>query len=472
MSNFVQVNVISHSKNSLGSCYEHNVERKKDGEDLPHLLDESNCLGNETITFAYSIVSSGTYEENLKNYYSKQSKSNNYKDLKDSFDFLENLRLEQLQNENRKDYQTKHLIEFEVGLSEEKAKEYISSGIDINEGFKQYMNDLKAKFGMNTLQISIHKDEGYIDKDNILHHNIHAHFIVHNYNFEQKKAILSNFRKKDYRQLQTLAQKSFNSVGLDFRRGLSKFQTKLKHQKRNDFILNKQNQELKILQKDLLQKNQEIKDLYTLLNSQKNQLKELRLQFEKDSNIYKMLSLNIKNLTSEEQSKREEFRQLDSKIKELKNQVQKEEEIIQDDLEYANEIKSYFKTYLKENTSKSKDNKYYINNINDFYKSLIDNFYNVSNLDLKLEKLEKLKNENSILKSHLEKSKLDNQSLNEHLKKLDLLNLKIKDLIDKKDILEEENYTLKSYLKDKNLEKDYQIYTRNLNLQNTYEIER
>ena len=68
---------------------------------------------------------------------------------------------------------------------------------------------------------------------------------------------------------------------------------------------------------------------------------------------------------------------------------------------------------------------------------------------MKLEKLEKLKNENSILKSHLEKSKLDNQSLNEHLKKLDLLNIKIKDLIDKKDSLEEENYNLKTYLRDK-----------------------
>ena len=470
MSNFVQVNVISHSKNSLGSCFEHNVDRKKDGEDLDHLLDESDSLGNETITFSHIVVSSGTFEENLRNFYAQQTKSNNYQDLKNSFDTLENLRLEQLKNENREDYQTKHLIEFEIGLSEEKAKEYLSLGIDINQGFKQYINDLKTKFGMNTLQMSIHKDEGYIDKDNILHHNIHAHFIVHNYNFETKKAILSNFRKKDYRQLQTLAQKSFNQVGLDFKRGLSKFQTKLEHQKRNDFILRKQNQELKTLQKDLQQKNQEIKDLYTLLNSQKNQLKELRLQFEKDSNIYKMLSLNIKNLSLEEQSKREEFRQLDSKIKELKNQIQKEEHIIQDDLDYANEIKTYFKTYLKENTTKSKDNKYYINNINEFYKSLVDNFYNVSNLDLKLEKLEKLKNENSILKSHLEKVKLDNQSLSEHLKKLDLLNSKIKDLIDKKNILEEENYNLKIYLKDKNLEEDYQNFTRKL--EHNFEFER
>ena len=114
MSNFVQVNVISHSKNSLSSCYEHNVERLKDGEDLPHLLEESNCLGNETITFSHIVVSCGTFEENLRNFYSQRTKSNNYSDLKNSFDTLENLRLQQLKNENREDYQTKHLIEFEV----------------------------------------------------------------------------------------------------------------------------------------------------------------------------------------------------------------------------------------------------------------------------------------------------------------------------------------------------------------------
>ena len=57
-----------------------------------------------------------------------------------------------------------------------------------------------------------------------------------------------------------------------------------------------------------------------------------------------------------------------------------------------------------------------------------------------------------ILKAHFEKSKIDNQNFNNHLKELDLLHLKVKDLINKKDSLEEENYTLKSYLKDKNLE--------------------
>ena len=77
---------------------------------------------------------------------------------------------------------------------------------------------------------------------------------------------------------------------------------------------------------------------------------------------------------------------------------------------------------------------------------------------------------NQKIQSHLEKAKLDNESLTQHLQKLDLLNLKIKDLIDKKDILEEENYSLKSYLKDKNLEEDYQIFTRKL--EHNFEFER
>jgi hypothetical protein len=107
-------------------------------------------LGNETITFSHIVVSSGTFEENLRNFYSTISKSNSYQTLKDNFDYLEKLRLEQLKNENRKDYQLKHLIEFEVGISGEKAKEYLNnSGIDINEGFKQYVNDLKTEYFTN-----------------------------------------------------------------------------------------------------------------------------------------------------------------------------------------------------------------------------------------------------------------------------------------------------------------------------------
>ena len=51
-----------------------------------------------------------------------------------------------------------------------------------------------------------------------------------------------------------------------------------------------------------------------------------------------------------------------------------------------------------------------------------------------------------------------------------LLNIKIKDLIDSKDSLEEENYNLKIYLRDKNLEEDYRNFKRNL--EHNFEFER
>ena len=55
---------------------------------------------------------------------------------------------------------------------------------------------------------------------------------------------------------------------------------------------------------------------------------------------------------------------------------------------------------------------------------------------------------------------MENETLKVQLKKIDTLNVKIKELISKKDLLEEENYNLKIYLKDKNLEEDYTNYTR------------
>ena len=99
--------------------------------------------------------------------------------------------------------------------------------------------------------------------------------------------------------------------------------------------------------------------------------------------------------------------------------------------------------------------------------------YKIDDTNIKkfLKALEKLEeHQHQIFLEDLEKAKLDNQSLNEHLKKLDLLNSKIKDLIDKKNILEEENYNLKIYLKDKNLEEDYQNFTRKL--EHNFEFER
>ncbi|MGD9625471.1 MAG: hypothetical protein AB7U51_12550 [Arcobacter sp.] len=468
MKDFIQVNCSSYSKSSLKSCFKHNVQREKNGEEIDYLLNEDNRLGNETTTFSYHVVSSGTYAENLRNFYATISKSNNYKALKDSFDFLENQRAEILKSENKKDYQTKHLVEFIVSLSEEKAKEYLDNGIDINIGFNQFSKDLEEKFNLNPLQISVHKDEGALDKENNVKHNIHAHIIAYNYNFIEKKSILANFKKGDFRQLQTLAQKSFNSVGLDFRRGVSKFKTKKVHLDRNDYILKKQNSELKHLRIEIENNQKKSKELYTLLNQQKNQLKELRTSFERDSNIYKMLSMNIKNFQQQEQQKREEHRILDEQLKVLKEKTKKQTHKIDDIEKFKKEIKEDLKEYLKQHTTK-KDNKYFINNINSFYLNLVETFEFVSNLDIKIDELNDLKNKNEELYQNLQKVNSANINLKDELKKIELLNVKIKNLIDTNYKLENENYQLKSFIKDKNLEEDYKEFmNRSLDLNDDF----
>ncbi|MGE3592051.1 MAG: hypothetical protein AB7G52_06120, partial [Arcobacter sp.] len=209
-------------------------------------------------------------------------------------------------------------------------------------------------------------------------------------------------------------------------------------------------------------------DLYTLLNQQKNQLKELRTSFERDSNIYKMLSMNIKNFQQQEQQKREEHRILDEQLKVLKEKTKKQTHKIDDIEKFKKEIKEDLKEYLKQHTTK-KDNKYFINNINSFYLNLVETFEFVSNLDIKIDELNDLKNKNEELYQNLQKVNSANINLKDELKKIELLNVKIKNLIDTNYKLENENYQLKSFIKDKNLEEDYKEFmNRSLDLNDDF----
>ena len=107
MNNFISVNATTYNKSSLNANYEHNVERKKNGDDIDYLLEESDKLSaNQVQTFGHSAVSSGTYAENLRNSSAQSiSKNNDYSTFKANFDYLENERLKQLKEEKRSDYQ-------------------------------------------------------------------------------------------------------------------------------------------------------------------------------------------------------------------------------------------------------------------------------------------------------------------------------------------------------------------------------
>jgi len=414
MKDFISVSLMTHSKDYISQVESHNINR----EDIDYLLDEEDRLGNYSESFSpvedvvqIVNVSAGTYAENLRNFYANYQASS--RTLKDNLDFLESVRKSQQKEKGFKDKQKKHLIEFSVNLSEEKTKEYLKNGVDIKAGFQQYVKDLK-KMGIHTLQLDFHTDEGSY-KNNALHYNFHAHIVAYNYNFETKKAIASNFRKKDYRKLQTLAQNSFKAVGLDYKRGYSKFITNKVHLRRDEYIYEQKKKEKNLL----------FKEITTL---------------QKD-------------------------------LLELKSKVELEEINVQDYQKWNEEIKSGLKDFIKSHTIKN-DNKYQIKSIKSFYDELVDLVDYVSNFDIKLEELEKVSSTNQILKAKIESLTKEKEQFLKALEKLKLYESKIKSLIDKKDTLEDENYQLMQYLKDKELEDDFKSFISNLKKYNLNDIGR
>lgn len=429
MKDFLNVNLTTYNKNYLDIAFEHNENRTKNGAEIDYLLKVEDRLEN------FSLAYNDFYE-------------------------LENKRLERLKENGKEDYQQKHLVEFEVNLSNEKIMEYINNGIDINEGFKQLVKDLESKFNIKTIQLNVHKDEGHYKDDQAIY-NIHAHILAFNYDFENDKAIISNWKKKDFRDLQTLASNSFKIVGLDFKRGISKFATKKEHLERNDHIAEKQRNEIRKQIIELQNKNKETKELYTFINKQKQELLELRKEFAKDSNTYKVLSLNIESLKIEDKKHREEYKELEKNLKNINEKIGIQTIKIDDIENYKIEIQNDIKEYLKQNITK-KDNKYTINNIKDFYEDLVNTIYTASNLDLKLEQNNKLKNEKKDLIQKVENLENEKETLKSKVLENEKYKEKFTKLEYKFDQLENENKELKEYVNKKNLQNDFNNYKNNL----------
>jgi hypothetical protein len=130
MKNFVSVNLVTYNKSHLEIIYKHNIERKNFNSAIPYLLNETQQL-DKNVNLSYF-----TFEE------------------------LENKRQNYLKSKNKNDYMQKHLVEFVVSLSFDKVKEYLKDNIDIDKGFMQYVEDLKTNYGLESLSVHIHKDEG------------------------------------------------------------------------------------------------------------------------------------------------------------------------------------------------------------------------------------------------------------------------------------------------------------------------
>lgn len=237
------------------------------------------------------------------------------------------------------------LIEMVVALSEEQALNYLNSanGEDkILEGLKQFADDIKQQYGFEPISIFLHTDEGYINPMGEVKYNIHAHVDFLNFDFKKEKTVLRNLRKKDWGDIQDLAQKSFQSKNLDFVRGTKKLDNTKDHLNRNDYIsykqereINQNNSTLNKYQNELSNIKEEINPLkielenllvqykqeYTALNTLKNDIKQQRAVYDRTSTEYQNLTIKFKDTQKQEQVSRNEFRNLSLELEKIKESI-------------------------------------------------------------------------------------------------------------------------------------------------------
>ncbi|WP_141050402.1 hypothetical protein [Aliarcobacter cryaerophilus] len=314
MKDFVSVNLVTYSKEHLSIILKHNIERKNFDNNIPYLLEKGQEI-DKNVNLSYS-----------------------------NFEELENKRQNYLKSKNKNDYMQKHLVEFVVSLSFDKVKEYIKDNQDIDKGFMQYVEDLKANYGLESLSVHIHKDEGYIENGEVKY-NYHAHILAYNYDFNKNLAFASNLKKSDYRNLQTLAQNSFQKVDLDFKRGVSKFATKKEHLNRNDYIKQEKQKQLKALFVDINTQQKELKKIYTEINKQKIEMKKQRDLYQRVDFQYQEFNEQYLQLQALEKSKRQEYKDLENSINSKKIEVENVEK-------YEKSLKSDIANIVKEHTKK------------------------------------------------------------------------------------------------------------------------
>ncbi len=397
MKNLISVNARGVNKNFLDKVFEHNVSRLKKGDKIDYLLSNENSLGSRSFFYEF--------EKTLKIAKQKQLKEEDYFLVSSQLEKMEKIRVDKLQQrENKGDYLKNHLVEMVVALSQEQVEKYIEEGKDLSLGIEEFAKNLEEKYNFKVLFSSEHFDEGYV-KDNEINRNYHLHIVAYSYNLEEEKAILSNFTRQDFRDLQDLASNSFKEVGLDFERGISKTITKKQHLEKNEHIIQKQ--------------KEEIKELYTNTNKLKNEFKELRNVFERDSEEYNNLNILVKNLQEEEKFLR-----------------QKKEVLVEDFQEQRTLISSFAKDFIVNNTTKKNDIRT-INNSQDFYKNLVLEIEKITKLDIKNLDYENIKNfEKSIIE--------ENRNLTSKMQQLEK----------KVQILENENYSLKENFQSLKIEND------------------
>ena len=442
MKDFVSVNLVTYSKEHLSIILKHNIERKNFDNPIPYLAKQGEELDkNVNLTFS-------------------------------NFEELENKRQNYLKSKNKNDYMQKHLVEFVVSLSFDKVKEYLKDNRNIDNGFIEYAKDLKANYGLETLNIDIHKDEGFIENGEVKF-NYHGHILVYNYQVNKNLVFASNLKKSDYRNLQTLAQNSFQKVGLDFKRGVSKFATKKEHLSREDYIKQQKQKQLKSLFVDIDTQKKELKNIYTEINKQKNEMKKQRDLYKKVDLEYKEFNEQYLQLQALEKQKRQEYKDLENSIKDKKIEV---ENIENYEKSLKNDIANIIKEHTKKETPLLGNTFYKVEDRNIMFTKLVNKIQEP--LNSQLNEITHLKRENQHLKNENSKmlqKDLQNQKLIQNLK-LEQTNNKqtIEKQTKKINKLQNQTLILISFFKSLGLKiNDFKKYFKSQKQQQkSYEIER
>ena len=121
----------------------------------------------------------------------------------------------------------------------------------------KYTEKVHQRWGVRAIQIHIHKDEGHYsnpDDPSTWQPNLHAHIIWDWMNHETGKSF--KLDKKDMEQLQDMAAET-----LEMERGKRKSETGAEHLDRNDFIIQKQENQIEELQKSIAQEKAKIEKM-------------------------------------------------------------------------------------------------------------------------------------------------------------------------------------------------------------------
>ncbi|MCT7588225.1 hypothetical protein [Aliarcobacter butzleri] len=427
------------NKKFLKNIYEHNVQRLQKGLEIDYLLKDEDSLG-----FNSKIVNNGNYES-----------LNDYNQINEKLEELEKQRMEILsKRENNGDYLKNHLVEFVVVLSEEQSNFYLENGKKLNLGIEQFIEDLEQNYNIKSLMYSEHFDEGHIEDEEIKR-NIHFHIVGYNYSIEEEKSILSNFTKQDFRDLQDLAQNSFQKVGLDFERGLSKRITKKEHLEKNDFTIQKQKDEIKFLEKRR-------KEEYYFAKEVKNDIKDLRANFERDSIEFEQLTALLNVARNEEKERSEKNRIEFESSKEQRSFI-------------SGNLRNILQKHLKNDEIGliKKETITKVEDKNQLFKDLINEFERMSKIDIQNMDYNNTKNYEQTLikeKNQLSKKNEELENKNETLKKQneilqtqqDSFINNFKNFKEKYLELEEQNNTYKDFILQNNLQKKFENFEREI----------